>query len=217
VHTILPAALLIVPAYGLPIGSENRLVKGPDWLRNDIDQYEIEAKIDDAQFAARQKMSPAQQQEQVALMEQSLLADRFKLRVHFESVEMPVYALVVAKGGPKLTAAQARETKGLSSVGNAQGMKITASAVTLEDFVRSPLLTGPAGRQVVDQTRVKGTYDFALTWEPQGIAAVDAANTAGDAPSLFTAIQDQLGLRLAPAKAPVEVIVIDHVEPPSTN
>lgn len=218
VHMILPTVLLIASAYNLPIGSEKRLVQGPNWLRQDVDQYEIEAKIDDSLFAAMQKMNPAQQREQVALMEQSLLADRFKLKVHFETMEMPVYALVVAKGGAKLTRAEEGENSRLSTVGNGLGMEMTANAVTLNEFVLSPLLTGPSGRVVLNQTGLTGIYNFKLKWQPEGSAVSDAAkSTMADAPSLFTAIQEQLGLRLVPSKAPVELIVIDHVEPPSTN
>jgi uncharacterized protein (TIGR03435 family) len=165
VHMILPLALLIASAYNLPVGSENRRVRGPAWLRQETEQYEIEARIDDSLFAAMRKMTPAQQREQVALMEQSLLADRFRLQVHFETEEMPVYALVAAKGGPKLTPAKDGESAGLSTVGSEQGMKMTAIAVTLDEFVLSPLLTGPAGgRPVLDQTGLKGPYDFTLTW-----------------------------------------------------
>ena len=104
VHMILPARLLIAFAYGLPFGFENHIFSGTDWL--DSDQYEIQAKIEDSLFAAMKTMTPAQQRQQVALMEQSLLADRFKLKVHFETREMPVYALMVAKGGPKADAGE---------------------------------------------------------------------------------------------------------------
>jgi len=218
VHVIAPVALLIASAYNLPVGSENQRLKGPDWLRNDIDQYEIQAKIDDSLYAAMQKMTPAHQREQVALMEQSLLADRFKLRVHFETVEMPAYALVPAKGGPKLTPAKDGESSRLSTVGTEQGMKMTAIAVTLDQLVLSPLLTGAAGgRPVLDQTGLKGLYDFTLTYAPAQLAASEAAKNVADAPSLFTAMQEQLGLRLIPSKSQVEVIVVDHVERPSAN
>jgi bla regulator protein BlaR1 len=200
VQMILPAALLIASAYNLPVGSENRLVRGPDWLRQDTDQYEIQAKIEDSLYAAMQKMTPPQQREQVALMEQSLLADRFKLQVHFETAEMPVYALVAAKGGLKLTSAADGESARLSTVGNEQGMKMNAIAVTLDQFALSPLLTGAAGgRPVLNQTGLKGLYDFTLTWAPEQLAAPEAAkNPAADAPQLFTAIQEQLGLKLIP-------------------
>jgi uncharacterized protein (TIGR03435 family) len=219
VHMILPAVLLIAHAYNLPVGSENRLVRGPEWLHQATDQYEVDAKIDDSLYAAMQKMTPAQQREQVALMEQSLLADRFKLQVHFETVEMPVYALVAAKGGPKLTPAGDGESARLSAVGIEQGMKMTAAAVTLDQFVRSPFLLGAVGgRTVLDQTGLKGLYDFTLTWAPEPLAASETAKSAvADAPSLFAAIQEQLGLRLIPSRAPEEVIVVDHVERPSAN
>jgi bla regulator protein blaR1 len=224
VHMILPAALLIASAYNLPAGSENRILQGPNWqgpnwLRQDIDQYEIQAKIEDFLFAAMQKMTPAQQREQVALMEQSLLADRFKLKVHFETREMPVYSLIVVKSGAKLTPAKDGESIRLSTVSNGQGREMTAIAVTLDQFVLSPLLTGPAdGRLVVNKTGLKGSYDFTLKWESEQFAASDAVKNLGaEAPPFLTAIQEQLGLKLVPSKALVEVIVVDHIEPPSTN
>ena len=202
----MPISILITSAYNLPVGS--RIIGGPDWIRQDIDQYEIQAKIGDSEYAAMQKMAPAQQREQVALMEQSLLADRFNLKVHFETREMPVYALVVAKRGPRLTAAKSDESSRISTVGNGHGGEMTAVAMTLEQFALSPLLTGPAGGPVVDQTGLKGAYDFTLKWDSE---------IGADAPSFFTAIQEQLGLQLVASKAPVEVIVIDHIEQPSAN
>jgi bla regulator protein blaR1 len=203
----------------MPVGSGSRILGGPDWLRQDIDQFEIHAKIEDSEYAAMRKMTPAQQHERVALMEQSLLAGRFRLRVHFETREMPVYALAAAKGGPKLTPARDGESGGISTVGNEQGMKMTAVAVTLDQFALSPLLTGWAGgRPVLEQTGLKGLYDFTLTWAPEQLGASETAkNGVADGPSLFTALQEQLGLRLIPSKAQVEVIVVDHVEPPSAN
>ena len=217
-HIILPISILITSAYDLPVGSESRILGGPDWLRQDIDQFEIEAKIEDSEYAAMQRMTPAQQHERVALMEQSLLADRFRLKVHFETREMPVYALVVAKSGAKLNPATHVESSRLSTLGNEQGSEMTALGVTLEQFVHSPLLTGSAGgRPVVDQTGLKGAFDFTLKWTPEQLAASVAAKEVADAPSFFTAIREQLGLLLVASKAPVEVIVIDHIEQPSAN
>jgi bla regulator protein BlaR1 len=218
-HMILPISILITSAYNLPAGSERRIIGGPDWLRQDIDQFEIQAKIEGSEYAAMQKMTPAQQHERVALMEQSLLADRFKLKVHFETREMPVYALEAAKSGAKLNPAKNEESSRISTLGNQQGNEMTAVGVTLEQFVLSPLLTGSAGgRPVVNQTGLKGAFDFALKWTPDQLTASAAAKELGaDAPSFFTAIREQLGLLLVPSKAPVEVIVIDHIEPPSAN
>ncbi len=85
VHAILPVSILITSAYNLPVGSESRIIGGPDWLRQDIDQFEIQAKIEDSEYAAMRRMTLAQQRERVALMEQSLLADRFKLRGAFRN------------------------------------------------------------------------------------------------------------------------------------
>jgi len=219
VHMILPISLLIASAYNLPVGSEEkRILGGPDWLRQDIDQFEIQAKIEDSEYALMQKMTPAQQHERVQLMEQSLLADRFRLKVHFETREMPVYALVAAKSGAKLNQAKTEVSSRLATLANGQQREMTAIGVTLEQFVVSPLLTGPAGRPVVDQTGLKGAFDFTLQWTPEPSAASSAGReVAADAPAFFTAIREQLGLRLVPAKAPVEVIVIDHIEPPSAN
>jgi len=211
VHMILPAVLLIASAYNLPVGSERRRIFGPEWLHRD-DQYEIQAKIDDSLFAAMQKMTPAQQHEQVQLMEQSLLADRFKLKIHFETRELPIFALVVAKNGPKLTPAKDGESSKISTSRTEHGSELVATAITLNDFALSPLLTGPAGvRPVIDQTGLTGAYDFTINWNSE------LTDSSSDAPSLFTGIQEQLGLRLVPSTAPIEVIVVDQMERPSAN
>jgi bla regulator protein BlaR1 len=97
-------------------------------LRQDIDQFEIRAKIEDSENAAMREMTPAQQHERVALLEQSPRVDRFRLKVHFETREMPVYALFAAKGGSKLTPAKDGESGRLSTVGNDQGNEKTAVA-----------------------------------------------------------------------------------------
>jgi uncharacterized protein (TIGR03435 family) len=208
-------ALLIASAYNVPIGSENRMIVGaPDWLKSEAEaeRYDVQAKIEDSLYEAMQKMPPSQQREQVALMEQSLLADRFKLKVHFETREMPVYALVVAKDGPKLTSAKDGEPHKLFILDSEQGSEVTARGVTLDEFVHSPLMrTGK--RLVVDQTGLKGTYDFTLKWAPD----LAGQESGTDTPSVFTAIQEQLRLKLVPTKGPIEVIVIDHIERPSEN
>ena len=205
VHSIWPTQLLIAFAYGVPFGFERvRVVGGPEWLNSE--QYEIQGKIEESQFAAMRTMTPAQQREQVDLMEQALLRDRFGLKVHFEWREMPGYALVIAKGGPKLAAAKDGEVSRLTLGGN----EMTATAMTLDQWIHSPFLNG---RTVVDQTGLTGKYDFTLTWSDQPVGAEDGA----DVPSLFTAVQEQLGLKMVAMKVPVEVVVIDHIERPSEN
>jgi len=201
VHVIGQVSILLQLAFNLPVGSERQIVGAPGWVMSEADRYEIQAKIDSSLFAAMQTMTPTQQREQVDLLEQSLLADRFKLKVHFETREQPAFALVVVKGGSKLTPAKPGETPQLSASAN----ETTGTAVTLDQFVHSPLLR-PEGRIVIDQTGLTGAYDFTIKGE-------DGADPA----SFFTLIQEQLGLKLVPAKAPVEVIVIDHIEKPSEN
>ena len=209
VHSILSARLLIAFAYNVPFGFERiRVVGGPDWLGSD--DYEIQAKIEDSMYAAMQKMNSAQQREQVKLMEQSLLADRFKLEVHFETREMPGFALVIAKSGPKLRPAKDGESSRLSVRQN----EMTATAISMDQWIHSPFI---GGRVVVDQTGLTGTYDFTLTWSEQSVASGAGQENGADAPSLFTAVQEQLGLKLVPTKVPVQVIIVDSIERPSAN
>jgi uncharacterized protein (TIGR03435 family) len=114
IHFIGQVGLLIMKAYNRPIGSEKRILKAPQWVESESNRYAVEAKIEASRFAAMQTMIPEQQQEQVSLMQQSLLAERFNLKVHFEiRGETPVYALTVAKGGPKLSPSKDGETTSL--------------------------------------------------------------------------------------------------------
>jgi uncharacterized protein (TIGR03435 family) len=205
-HFITPGEILIATAYGLPVDS-GRIIGGPAWLRQDDPQFEITAKIGDEMFASMQKMTPAEQQMQVKLMEQSLLADRFGLKLHFEQREMPMLELQVAKDGPKLTPAAAGEVNTLHNFADERGGGMKGTAVTLDQLARSPLLLG--GRVVQNKTGLTGAYDFTLRF------AGEAGD--GDAPGLYTALQDQLGLRLVPTKSMMEVLVIDSVEKPTEN
>jgi uncharacterized protein (TIGR03435 family) len=208
VHKILPIRSLIADAFNLPFGSESRVVGGPDWIGGEPEQYEITAKIDDALFESLQKMTPDQQHRQVAMMEQSLLAERFKLKVHFERREASTYALVIARGGPKLTPAKADEKPRLS----AQGDEMAATAVTLDEWLQSPFM---GGRLAENRTGLSGRYDFTLTYT---LGSPDAAQDgATQVTTLFSAVQQQLGLKLEASKGAVEYIVIDQIEPPTEN
>jgi uncharacterized protein (TIGR03435 family) len=163
---------------------------------------------------------PAQQQ-----MLQSLLADRFQLTVHRETKELPIYTLVIAKGGPKL-----REAKpGDPGAGDMKGSQIsgdlTAQAVPIATLVQS--LTQMLGHPVSDKTELKGVYDFKLQFTPDDRLQPPSGAPPNfrfplppadsNAPSLFDALQEQLGLKLESGKGPAEVMVIDHVERPSEN
>jgi uncharacterized protein (TIGR03435 family) len=198
---------------------------GPSWLRSE--KFDIQAK---AGNAANQELSGLSEDQGAALkhrMLQALLTDRFKLAVHRETKALPGYALVIAKNGPKL-----READGIEGVegqwsSNAQGLlsfRRTPMA-TLAEFLSDSL-----GCTVVDHTGLKGKYNFTFQWTSVQTEAETSAGQEGgrqaannphmlDAsePSIFTAIQEQLGLKLEPAKNPVEVLVIDHIEKPSLN
>jgi uncharacterized protein (TIGR03435 family) len=119
----------------------------------------------------------------------------------------------VTKGGAKLTLAREGEVSRLSVAGKGRGREMTGQAVKLEQLVHSPFMTID-GHQVVNETGQTGAYDFTLDWTPPSVMA-DAGRD--DAPGIFTAIQEQMGLRLVPSKAQVEVVVIDHIERPSKN
>ena len=143
-------------------------------------------------------------------MLQRLLADRFHLSFHRETREMPVYALVVAKGGPKF------KESAPDAVTQARG-KVTATVLSsftksrMDDVVR--VLSSATDRPVLDRTGLAGFYDLTLEFARDPAAAIAESNTA----SIFTAVQEQLGLKLEPNKGPIDVLVINGVERPSAN
>jgi len=142
---------------------------------------------------------------------QNLLADRFGLKFHHDKRDLPVYAIQIAKGGPKFKPAGPSEQPDSDDNRNGQDETISLISASLNDFTMRMQLF--VDRPVVDQTRLTGKYDFALHY------TVDETRTSDPnaPPALFTAIQQQLGLKLQPTKAPVDVFVIDHVEQPSAN
>lgn len=243
--TNVTARNLIEQAYRIPWtpSLNERVIGGPDWI--DAIHYDVDARIDPALADALEKMPNEQRRDETSLMMQSLLADRFKLKVHFESRQLPIYALLVAKSGPKLAPANeptdaGRDQppqpsiprkpedvrKGILVLYRGQQAEMTAKGVTVDGLVR--WLAGYSeigGRTVVNQTGLTGAYDFTLRWTRERLTAAgqqdDSQNSATspetEGPALFTALQEQLGLRLQSSKGPVEVVVIDHVEKPSEN
>jgi uncharacterized protein (TIGR03435 family) len=187
--------LLIANAYAIP---EFQISGGPGW--RDSDKFNLEAKV------GIQLPPWPDSQKQLSLMIQSLLADRFKLAVHRETRDEPVYELVAAKGGVKLKAAKADESPGFE-MGTG---RIHSMAVPLDLFATN--LAYLVGRTVIDKTGLAGKYSFTVTYTPD-----DAAPADTNGPSLFTALREQLGLKLERAKDPVEMLVIDHVEKPDAN
>lgn len=219
-----PVKLLMQVAYDL---QSFQIVGLPPWA--DSDRFIVDAKAADAKIPNAAPGNPSimtDDERRVAEAKlhsrlQALLADRFNMKAHRETREMPVYALVVAKGGSKLK--PANERRGLMG-GRGQ---LTGTGASLDMLVR--LLSNTTGRTVIDRTGLNGAYDFKLQWAPDpgqmelsGLPVPGAPPGGQDAPppdgpSLFTAIQEQLGLRLEASKGPVEVLVVDHVEKPSAN
>lgn len=144
-------------------------------------------------------------------MMQALLADRFQLRVHRETREVPMYALVVAKGGPKLKLSAPDATGGCSVRGDDTGLHMECKRGSMEQLARQ--LAGTGDRFVVDRTGLTDRYVFRLDWWP----ANRPHPPDSDVPSMFDALQEQVGLRLEPTRGPLEMLVVDQVAKPSEN
>jgi uncharacterized protein (TIGR03435 family) len=213
---------IIQNAYGLKMPD---MISGlPGWA--DSAAFDIEAKMDAETIAALKAMPKEQADEQRRLMMQAMLADRFKLKVHRETKELPIYSLVIAKGGFKLTDADPNNTypdgiKGFDGVSRQGMMSMGHGKLTGQGFGMSGLanlLSMQVHRLVVDSTGLKGKYDFTLQWTPDEMEGghQNAAPTESG-PTIYTALQEQLGLRLDSTKGPVDTVVVDHVEMPSEN
>jgi len=163
-------------------------VAGPDWLNSDAASYDIEAK-------APPDTPPAQ----IRLMMQTLLAERFKLALHRENRELPAYFIVVAKNGLKLQQADPDARGGVTSRGGSSGVKVTSEKIAMAGLANR--LSLDLGRPVFDKTGLAGFFRITLEWAREG-----------DGPSIFTAMQEQLGLKLDAAKASIETLVIDHAQ-----
>jgi uncharacterized protein (TIGR03435 family) len=202
---------LILGAYNL---KEAQLFGLPKW--GDSAHFDIKAKI----IAPDKKQLEALTPEQFASMQQPILTDRFQLKFHHEKKVLPVYELVTIKGGPKfkeITPAEQKSDAGVNGV-RAGGMSVhnrnlVATGVPIARLVDQ--LSAQLQRVVVDKTGLAGNYNFQLTWSPD-----DAAPPSPDVaapPDIFTALEEQLGLKLQPGKEEIDTLVIDHVEYPSEN
>ena len=205
----------IMEAYGVKWDS---IVGGPDWI--DTTGYDIDAKVTPAVDAPPPKLTRAQRRQMI----QSLLADRFKLVVHNETKDAPIYELDLAKGGSKLPTTTPNDTfaKGINGLdgnpvssgypvmlsrGRLFGQSVTIAS--LIDYLKMELK-----RPVIDKTGLTGKYDLSLQWTPDNTLA-DSPLAGG--PSIFPAVQEQLGLNLTSTHGPVKTLVIDQVEKPSEN
>lgn len=225
VGTNVPLNYLIQQIYQV---RDFQVVGAPNWMAIIADgtnaRYEIQAKGDESANDA-----------QVREMVKALLAERFQLKVHKETRDLPVYALIPAKGGVKLTRAKyTGKPPGSGGIMLLDRGWFQGTNVTISSFMQ--VLSQSMDRPVVDKTNFAEPFEFRLTWTPDTSTGPDASDSGCPAsfkaiaerlpaagtepkscPSIFTAVQGQLGLKLDPQKDPVEVLVIDHVERPSPN
>jgi len=213
---------LVRQAYNI---MESQISGGPGWI--DSDRYDIEAKFEGTSPSAG-----------IMVMLQALLTERFKLVLHHEMKELPIYELTVARGGPKLrsspngcipvdpskpTPPGQKASDSCGYLGMGRGM-LEATSITMPNLAIA--LSRLTGQPVSDKTGITGNYSVHLTFAADDSISLpppptgDFGNPAQNVdagPSMFTAIQEQLGLKLQAGKGPVEVLVIDHVERPSEN
>lgn len=189
---------LMMFAYSI---DKHQVVDAPDWARTD--RWDIEGTND-----TPGQPNLRQQQE----MLQKLLADRFGLKFHHDKRELPVYFIQIAKGGPKLKPPANPDAEPDQDASN-HGTEVTVTITTgtMADFIMGMQFF--FDRPLVDQTGIPGRHDFKLRYTYDETHASDP----NAPPGLFTAIQDQLGLKLDAVKAPIDVFVLDHVEQPSAN
>jgi uncharacterized protein (TIGR03435 family) len=214
VFTGVPAEFLVQQAFAI---EPDRIVGLPTWAKTD--QYAIQAKVDDDDVAKWKSLNSRTRK--VAF--QALLVSRFNFKAHPDLGEHLSYSLVVAKNGPKLHEANPSDKysnglKGLdgSAIGSGAVImgpgKITVQGASIATLVK---LLSNQGLQypLNDETGLKGLYDFTLEWTPDNALSM----SDGPAVSLFTALQEQLGLKLEVKKRPVEMIIVDRIERPSEN
>ncbi len=204
-----------LPQVALYDSKDDRIVGLPSWTKSE--RYDVEAKVDYEDVPKWKALSLTQK----SLALQPLLVTRFNLQFHHETRERPTYSLVVAKNGPKLRKAQHVVTNPTGNgspagTGDRDQSTVTPGKIVLKGSSLSVLanLLSSQGlsHTVVDKTGLTDIYDITLRWSPDDIGSSDAS-----LPSLFTALQEQLGLKLEYNKNPIDVIVIDHIEKPSAN
>ena len=208
-----PMKMLLQFAFGLP---ETRIFGGPEWLSSI--KFDVDAKADSTVDARMSTLSGDEAKLEKQKMVRALLADRFKLIYHMETRELPIYSLVQAKGGSKLQPSKSNGTT-VDSWNNKIDVRGGDNTVAL----LAEELSKRLGRVVIDKTGIQGRYDILLSWTPDD-GTVSPSNagsgisaSADSGPSIFTAIQEQLGLKLESQRGPVQVLVIDNIDMPTAN
>ncbi len=211
---------IIQEAYGV---QASQIAHAPEWIKTAA--YDVQIETGDKANDAGREESPEQRRARGQRVLQGILAGRFKLNVHREIRELPSYALVIAEDGGKLQPAKPAGSypdgiKGPEGrlMGTSMRMKLDGGQAVGMDVRNASTadlasqLSRQLGSVVVDKTGLTGNYDFALNWTSDA-----SQNPEASASSLFTALQEQLGLKLEPQKAPMEVLIIDHVERQAKN
>lgn len=215
---------LIAIAYHLTYGADQQISGGPHWIRSE--KFDIAAKEDETVATQLHKLPAEQQGDENRRMIRELLAERFGLKVHHETRGLPTYVLLVAKGGPKLRSAvlSPRPANIPPTRINVMGRGfLEGHDADIALFVK--VLSSQSeigGRTVIDKTGLTGKYDFTLKWAPDSTtdalsSRVETNSQPESLTSFFTALQEQLGLRLASTQQPVDVVVVDSADKPSEN
>lgn len=195
---------LLEEAYGI----RRELISG---VPGPIDSahFDVVAKIVEPDTTAIRKLTGRQR----GAMLLPILTERFQLKAHTETRILPVYELIVLPSGPKfhLSAVQSNHDTGTSIQGNDRGVQLSAHSISMASLASS--LEGQVHRPVIDKTGLAGKYDVAMKWSSDTVPSSET----NPWPSIYTALKEQLGLKLKPAKGPVETLVVDHVEMPSEN
>jgi uncharacterized protein (TIGR03435 family) len=218
-----PAHVIGITTSGLRLEAQAEMVRGLIMWAYDLKNYQVISPpavlsgIGDTMYdiAAKAEGETPPTKAVFRQMLQGLLADRFKLQVHWENRERPVYELVVGKSGPKLKQSAPDATPGGRLQVNGRNYEVTRTKATISDVVDA-ISNAFLDRPVVDKTGLEGTYDIKLVYTPSTRA--NAGGEPGpDDISVFTAVQDQLGLKLEARTASVRTMVVDRVERPSGN
>lgn len=211
-------AMMIQNAYGL---KPNLLFNLPPWATSQ--HFDVQGKVIDPDMKLLDKLTAEQRRP----MYQEFLKERFGLVCHMETKELPVFEMVVTKGGAKMAVEPPADPKavedknqrlgrgGVMTNGDASGFHMEAKGVKMATLAN--MLSGQTGRTVVDKTGLTGEYSFKLQWAPEEGTGRKADPAAEALPSIFTAVQEELGLRLVASKGDVETLVVDHLEMPSEN
>lgn len=214
----LPLSLLINEAYGIQM--ENQVSGLPEWVKND--RYDVSARVDDETAEAWKKLPQQELWKQQQPMLATLLADRCRLKMRREVRQLPVYDLLIAKSGLKMKEAAPDEKsytmqKQAAFYGGANDGEYTITDTTRAGTASglAQMLAHSAGRIIVDKTGLgEKRFDYELKWSSSGEAPPDGGDVG---PTIFKALEEQLGMKLEPAKEPVDTFVVEHIERPSAN